>query len=117
MLTIETKRIDPDIVVLQLAGRLTLGRDAQHVEWQVADLVKSAEKKVILDLSQLDHIDSTGIGIVVACSGKLRQSGGELRLAGAKGLVAEVLKLTNVSAIVSMFDNADAAAQNFSRPA
>ena len=117
MLTIQNKRIDPDIVVLELAGRLTLGRDAQHVEWQIADLVKGAEKKVILDLSQLDHIDSTGIGIVVACSGKLRQSGGELRLAGARGLVAEVLKLTNVNSIVSMFDTADAAAQNFSRPA
>ena len=46
MLEIHSKRIPPDVIVLELAGRIILGRDAQHLEWMGTALVRDKEKKL-----------------------------------------------------------------------
>ncbi len=116
MLTVEKRFVDSDVPVLSLAGRLTLGRDCQQVEWQLDDLLGEGKLRVILDLSGLNYIDSAGVGIVVMCFGKLKKSGGRLRVAGAAGMVENVLKMTNVHQIVQFFPTVEAAAQGFANP-
>ncbi len=113
MLEIHSKRIPPDVIVLELAGRITLGRDAQHLEWMGTALVRDKEKKVVLDLTNVSRMDSTGVGIIMMVCGLLRQSGGELRLAGARGLVEEVLKLTNVHNMIAVHPSVELAAASF----
>jgi anti-sigma B factor antagonist len=113
MLEIQTKHLQPDIVVLEITGRITIGRDCQHVEWAVDSLVDEGRKKVILDLTGVTHIDSTGIGIIVMSAGKVKKAGGELRVAGAAGHVEQVLKLTHVDQIVGLHPTTDAAAAGF----
>jgi anti-sigma B factor antagonist len=113
MLEIHSKRIPPDVIVLELAGRITLGRDSQHLEWLGTALVRDKEKKVVLDLTNVSRLDSTGVGIIVMVCGLLKQSGGELRLAGAKGLVDDVLKLTNIHSMIAVHPSAEAAAASF----
>lgn len=117
MLEIHSKRIPPDVVVLQLAGRIVLGRDAQQLEWTGAELARGNEKKVVLDLTNVNRLDSTGVGIIMMICGLLKQNGGELRLAGAQGLVEDVLKLTNVHNMVALHPSAEAAAAGFSAAA
>ena len=116
MLTITKRLVDPGIVVLEVSGTLTLGRDCQQVEWQLADLLRDNQTKVVFDLTELKQLDSTGIGIVVMCSGKLKKAGGELRIAGAAGMVENVLRMTSVDHIVRMFPTAAAATENFATP-
>ena len=69
LLNIQKRRIGADVVVLGVAGRITLGRDCQEVESQVEDLLKEHEKKIIFDFSELQYLDSTGVGILAACGG------------------------------------------------
>ena len=114
MLEIHSKRILPDVVVLQLVGRIVLGRDAQQLEWRGSELAREKEKKVVLDLTDVSRLDSTGVGIIMMIHGLLKQNGGELRLAGAQGLVEDVLKLTNVHNMVALHPTAEAAAGGFS---
>ena len=102
LLNIQKKRVEPDIMVIELAGRICLGNSAKELEWAVAELQKANEKKVIFDLSGVTMMDSTGIGIVAMCSGKMKKAGGELRVAGAKGVVEDVLKLTHMENIVGL---------------
>jgi anti-anti-sigma factor len=113
LLEIQKKRIGADIVVLELVGRITQGNLSQQVEWAVDGVIHDNEKKVIFDLSRLERIDSTGIGILVMCSSKLAQAGGELRVAGAQGIVEHVLKLTNLQKILALDPSPEAAAQKF----
>ena len=103
ILSIQKKRIEPDIMVIELEGRICLGNSAKELEWAVAELQKANEKKVIFDLSGVTMMDSTGIGIVAMCSGRMKKAGGELRVAGAKGVVEDVLKLTHMEAIVGLY--------------
>ena len=111
-LNIQKRRVGADVIVLGLAGRITLGLECQEVEWQVEDLLKEHEKKIILDFSELKYLDSTGVGILVMCSGKLKQAGGELRVVGAQGIVEQTLKMTRVDQIVSLYATVEAAAEN-----
>src|SRR5271166_7190952 len=113
MLDIQTKHLQPDIVVLEIAGRITLGRESKQLEWAVETLVGEGRKKVIFDIAGVTNVDSTGIGIIVMSSGKLKKAGGELRVAGATAHVHDVLKMTNVDQIVILHPTTAAAAAGF----
>ncbi len=113
MLEIQTKQLAPDIVVLEIAGRITLGRESKQLEWAVESLVGEGRKKVIFDMAGVTNLDSTGIGIIVMSSGKLKKAGGELRVAGATAHVEEVMKMTNLDQIVGIHATAAAAAADF----
>jgi anti-sigma B factor antagonist len=113
MLEIQTKELDPDVVVLEIKGRITIGRDSQQLEWAVAKLLEEGKKKVVLDLGGVTHIDSTGIGIIMMSAGQAKKVGGALKAAGASGHVEQVLKMTNVDQIVGLHPTAGAAAVSF----
>ena len=113
MLEIQTKRLEPDIVVLELAGKLTLGRDCKQLEWAIDNLIHEQETKVIFDLSGVTRIDSTGIGILVMSAGQVKKSGGQLRLAAASGHIQQVLLLSSVDKLVPLHPTAAAAAAEF----
>jgi len=113
MLDIQTKHLQPDIVVLELTGRITIGRDCKQLEWAVENLVKEGRKKVIFDMAGVTNLDSTGIGIIVMSAGQIKKAGGELRVAAATAHVEEVLKMTNIDQIVVLHPTPAAAAANF----
>ena len=102
MLEIQTKHLPPDIVVLEITGRITIGRECKQLEWATDNLVREKnEKKIIFDLSGVTHMDSTGVGIIVMSAGMVKQAGGELRLAGANKHIESVLKVTSMDKLVS----------------
>ena len=113
-LAIEEQSVD-DVVVLKISGRIILGRDCQQVEWKVEDLTREKKKtKIVLDLSGCDHVDSSGVGIIMMCYGKARKSGGELRLAGVTANVERVLRAVSLERIFQFYPTAAAAAEGFS---
>jgi anti-anti-sigma factor len=112
MMQIQTKNVPPDIVVLEVTGRITIGRDCQQLEWSTDALVSENKKKIVFDLSGVNHIDSTGIGIIVMSAGKIKQAGGKLRVC-AQGHVEQVLKLTSVDKVVDLHPTMATAAVGF----
>jgi anti-sigma B factor antagonist len=112
MLQLHTRNMDSDISILEIAGRITMGRECKELEWSTDKLVQEGKKKVVFDLSGVTHIDSTGVGIIVMCAGKLKQAGGKLHVC-AQGHVEEVLKLTSVDKVVDLHSNIAAASAGF----
>jgi anti-sigma B factor antagonist len=100
MLEIRKELVEPDIAVLHLSGRIAMGRPCQDIEGQVDELIRQKTTKVILDLLEVQRVDSTGFGTIVQCSNKLRVAGGELRVAGAKGMVEGIATTSNIPMIV-----------------
>lgn len=113
MLKIDQHDIGFGIVVLYVQGRLTLGRSAQDLEWKVEDLLKQQLPRVVFDLSELEFLDSTGIGIIVMCAAKLKEAGGGLRIAGASGGVAHTLHLCRVPDVAPTHQTVQGAADSF----
>jgi len=113
ILTIERKQFDPDVSVLEMAGRICLGSASQQVEWSLAELLKQNQKKIVFDLSGVTVMDSTGVGILVMCYAKVKKAGGDLHIAGANGMVEETSKMTNVHKILPFYPSLAEAAGNF----
>ena len=102
LLQIEEKRIEPDIALVELKGKLALGRESQRLESLAGEMVKSGRIRAILDLTGVDYIDSAGIGIVALVSGKLKEAGGQLVVVAPEGKVLQMLNLTQVIRILSV---------------
>lgn len=109
LLQIETKRIAPDITLLELRGTIALGRESQRIETLVQDLLRQDEKKIIFNVSRVDHMDSTGIGIIAYCFGTMNRCAGELRIAGASGKVLHLLQITRLDKLLPLSDSVEAA--------
>ena len=103
MLEIQRTVMETDVLVMTLAGRLALGRECQQVEWTVDELLAGGQRKIIFDLSRLDYMDSTGIGILVTCCGRIEAAGGHMRLAAVNAKVDELLRVTKLSRVVGIY--------------
>ena len=113
ILTIEKKQIPPDITVLEMSGRIIMGNNSRDVELTLGQVLQEHAKKIIFDLSGVTIIDSTGIGILVLCQGKIHQEGGALRIAGATDFVKGVFKMTSVDKLMQLYPTVAEAAAAF----
>ncbi len=113
ILEVQKKQATPEVVVLELRGRLLMGNDSRQVEWTMTELLKEGAKKVVLDLRELDAIDSTGVGILVMCNAKLQKAGGVMRIVSSDGIVESTLQMTHVDRIVKFFPTVEEASEKF----
>ena len=117
MLEIRKECVQPDITVLHLTGRIAMGRPCQEIEWQVDELIRANAPKLVLNVTDVQRVDSTGFGTIVMCSGKLKKAGGELRVAGARGIVEEIAQTSNIPRIVPFHASVEEAVTAFTAPA
>ena len=117
MLQIRKESIAPDIVVLHLIGRIAMGRPCQEIEANIDELIQQKALRVILDFSEVQRMDSTGFGTLVLCAGKFRKAGGDLRVAGAKGIVDEIAHTSNIPRIIPFYASVEQAVASFTAPA
>ena len=115
-LTLTTRTMAPDITVIELAGHVTLGKDTSQIETFVLKALNEGSRKLVLDLTHVGYIDSTGIGIIAYCFAKIGQLGAKAAVAGAKGLVLEVFKLTHLDTVIEFFPDVDAACSRLNSP-
>jgi len=111
LLQIEERQIEPDITLIQLAGKLALGRESQRVESLVQEKAQAGVRRVILDMSGVDHIDSAGIGVVALSAGTVKEAGGKLVVVATGGRVLQLLKLTQLNSIVTVCASVEEAAR------
>lgn len=113
LLQIQTERIEPDITVVSLAGKVVLGPDSLQIENLVADLLKKKNLKFIFELSRVYYIDSTGMGIIAACFTRVKKAGGGFRLAAVADRVRELFKITHLDTMLAFYPTVLAASENF----
>jgi anti-sigma B factor antagonist len=118
-LIIETKThlVEPDITVFEIAGRLNLGNMLQSVESAIRGLIDGGVRKMVIDLKGLTAIDSSGIGMLVSCGGRMDQLGGQLRITGAQSPVTKVFEMVHMARIVPIDADLASACGNFANRA
>ncbi len=113
MLEIQTRELPPDIVVLEVTGRVTIGKECKQLEAAAQSLRDERKNKIIFDLSRVTHLDSTGVGLIMMSAAQLKESGGELRLAGANKHIEHLLKVTGIDKLVPWKPTVSEAAVGF----
>jgi anti-sigma B factor antagonist len=116
-MTIQVREIQPEVAVLELAGRLTLGEACQALIQKVEEILRANKACLVLEMAALEFMDSAGLGTVVACYGKAKKAGGGLVLAAPQKKVADTFKITHMDSVVKSFPTAEAAAESFQSPA
>jgi anti-sigma B factor antagonist len=101
-----------DITVLTLKGRLTLG-ESNLVREKVNQLAAAGKFKIVIDLSNVEYIDSTGLGILVICFTSLKKQGGALKLVNPNKRNVELLLLTKLHTVFEVFNEVQDAVNSF----
>ncbi|MGE0220271.1 STAS domain-containing protein [Mycolicibacterium sp.] len=100
MSNFDQRTLESGVVVLKPSGRLNMVA-APALRKELHAVVERGHKHVVVDLSGIDLIDSSGLGALISGLKVARQAGGDLRLAAPTRQVVSVLELTNLNRVLS----------------
>jgi len=98
--------------ILSLKGRLTVG-EASSVREKVTAVIATGTVNVLLNLQNVEYIDSTGLGAMVICFTSLKKAGGALKLVNPNKRNVELLLLTKLHTIFEVFADEQDAVNSF----
>lgn len=101
------------IAILDLNGRITVGEEAGKMRESLQELAAAGGRNIILDLREVDYIDSTGLGALVVCFTTLRKLGGKLKLDNLNRRNIELLLFTKLTTVFEIFNDEQEAVNSF----
>jgi anti-sigma B factor antagonist len=108
-----TNRQVGDVTVIDAAGRITLGDGASTLRDDIRDLSAKGDKKILMNLSEVSYIDSSGIGELVSGFTTVTNHGGQLKLLGLSKRVKDLLQITKLYTVFEVFEDEAAAVRSF----
>ena len=101
---ISTRQVD-GVTILDLSGRITLGEGSVQLRDAVRDLLAKGQKQILLNLADVNYIDSSGIGELVSAFTTVRNQGGELKLLKLTKKVHDLLQITKLYTVFDIKDD------------
>jgi anti-sigma B factor antagonist len=111
-MAVELKVID-DVIIVDVDGNLTGGRETDECHMKVKTLIANGYKHLVLDLSNVKRINSLGLGMLMACYSLYINAGGKMKIAGVSEKVNSILVMTNLITIFEQYQNIDLALKSF----
>jgi len=111
-LAITTREVD-HVTLLDIRGRIILGDETDTLRTAVRDLLARGRKKIILNLADVDYIDSSGVGELVGSFTTVRNAGGELKLLNLTKKVHDILNVTKLYTVFDIRDDEFKAVKSF----
>jgi anti-sigma B factor antagonist len=102
-----------EVVVLEPKGKIMGGPDASMLHDQLHEYIKQGKKKVIIDLSKVDWMNSTGLGILISALTTLKNNQGELKLTNVTDKIRSLLTITKLVTVFETYDSLDQAVASF----
>lgn len=112
-LSIERRSVG-DVTILELKGRLVVDEGDRFFRREVTALVEAGRRQLLLDLRQLTHIDSGGVGALVSSYLHVTRRGGQLKLLCPTERSCRVLRITHLITVFDVFNNEEEALRSFS---
>ena len=103
-LTIASREVD-GVTVLDLSGRITLGEGSVQLREAVRDLISKGSKKILLNMGDVNYIDSSGLGELVSAFTTAKNQGAAVKLLGLNKKVQDVLQLTKLYTVFDIYDD------------
>lgn len=93
-----------NVTVVDVEGQLIVG-NRQELKQKVLEELEGGERTFVIDFENTGYIDSSGLGVLVSLSKKIREQGGELRLAGLNEDLRTLFELTKLDTLFKIADN------------
>jgi anti-sigma B factor antagonist len=114
-LRMSTRQVD-GVLVVDCSGRLVFGEESASLRDTVKKVLAESPK-VVLNLREVNYIDSGGLGTLVSLYTTARNAGGAVKLARLSQRVGDLLQVTKLLTIFEVFDDEEVAAQSFKKDA
>lgn len=107
-------RLVGDVTIVDLSGRIVLGGGSDGLRDLVRNLVNDGTKKILLNLRNVEYIDSSGLGELVTAFTSTRSQGGELKLLNLTQRVRSLLRITRLLTVFDITDDEATSVESFS---
>ena len=98
------------ITILHLSGKIMGGPEATQINDKINQLIDGDHKKIIIDLVNVDWMNSSGLGILIGAVTVLKNNNGILCLINVSDRIKNLLKITKLNTVFEIYDNFDEAA-------
>lgn len=102
------------VIIADIGGRIVLGEETTALRVLVGDLLSKGHKRILLNLAEVNYIDSSGLGDLVSAFTIVRKHDGELKLLKLTNKVRELMQITRLHTIFDIKDDEVVAINSFS---
>jgi anti-sigma B factor antagonist len=111
-LTIASRQVD-GVIVLDLSGRITLGEGSVQLRDAIRGLISKGDKNILLNLGDVNYIDSSGLGELVSAFTTAKNQQAEVKLLNLTKKVHDLLQLTKLYTVFDIKDDEASAIASF----
>jgi anti-sigma B factor antagonist len=115
-MTTNTRQVG-GVTVVDISGRIELGEESAALRGLVSGLLKNGHKKILLNLGDVNYIDSSGLGALVSSFTSARKQGGELKLLNLTDRVTDLMQITKLYTVFDVKDDETVAVKSFGHSA
>jgi anti-sigma B factor antagonist len=108
-----TTREVSGVTIVDLSGKITLGEGGKTLRDEVHTLLAAGSKKIVLNLADVNYIDSSGLGELVSAYTAVKNAGGELKLLNLTSKVRDLLVITKLVTVFDVKDDEASAVSSF----
>ena len=103
------------VTVLDLSGKITLGEGDTLLKDKLHSLLHQGKKSVLLNLAEVNYVDSAGLGALVSAYTTVTREGGSLKLANVTRKLQDLLSITKLLTVFETFDSEDEALRSYKK--
>lgn len=102
-----------DIAILEVSGNMMGGPETMALHEKVKSLIADGIKKIVIDLKGVKWLNSSGLGVLMACYTSAKNAGGSVKLAGVAEKVQSIMMITRLVSLFETYETADRAVASF----
>ena len=103
-----------NVLVIALSGRITVGDGSVVLRDRIRKELAEGRKHILLDLSEVSYIDSSGLGELISAFTSMKRSGGELKLLNLTRKVRDLMEIVKLYTVFDIYDDEGFALASFS---
>lgn len=99
------ERVVGGVSILDLSGKIVLGEGDIQVKERIKDLLSDGQRRILLNLAEVNYIDSAGLGTLIGSYTTAKRDGGSLKLVNLTKRIQDLLAITKLITVFETFDN------------
>ena len=107
------EKIQGDVAILHVSGKLMGGNETKEVHEKVKSLLAAGLKKIVIDLSKVKWLNSSGLGMLISCLTSVANAEGQLKIAGATEKINSLFMITKLITVFDSYETVDRAVVTF----
>src|SRR5271169_3153559 len=104
-----------DATILDMSGRITLGEPLAELRDSIREALAGDHKNILLNLAEVSHIDSSGLGQLIGSYATVTDRGGQMKLLNLQKRVHDLMQITKLVTVFETYTNEEAALNSFAK--